>query len=118
LKVLVILVFIIRFWFFFEFNNFLFSIKYFFSYFYIFFFSLMWNLLFIKVNFFLNNFLFFGFFSLKLIESGWTEYNLNRGIFYFFKFLMNLSQKIFLNSYKVYTLVFFLWFLIIFIFNF
>nr|AKM70230.1 NADH dehydrogenase subunit 5 [Anoecia fulviabdominalis] len=117
-KFLSILILFFSIWFFFELNNFLFSMKYFFSLFYIFFFSFMWNLLFVKVNFFLNNFLFFGFFALKVVEIGWTEYNLNSGIFCLFKNLMISNQNFFLKSYKVYTLVFFLWFLIIFVCNF
>nr|YP_009338711.1 NADH dehydrogenase subunit 5 [Eriosoma lanigerum]AKM70164.1 NADH dehydrogenase subunit 5 [Eriosoma lanigerum] len=105
-------------WFFFELNNFLFSMKYFFSLFMIFFFGMMWNLLFVKVNFFLNNFVFFGFFASKVVEIGWTEHSLSSGIFCLFKSVMISSQNFFLNSYKVYTLVFFLWFLIIFMYNF
>nr|YP_009773271.1 NADH dehydrogenase subunit 5 [Meitanaphis microgallis]QIZ12420.1 NADH dehydrogenase subunit 5 [Meitanaphis microgallis] len=116
-SILSILILSLGIWFFFELNNFLFSLKYMFSFFYIFFFGLMWNLLFISINFFLNNFLFFGFFCQKVAEIGWCEYNLNSGIFSFFKSLMIFNQKIFLNSYKVYTLLFFLWFLIIFMFN-
>nr|ARW70283.1 NADH dehydrogenase subunit 5 [Kaburagia rhusicola ensigallis] len=117
-KILSILVLMFGIWFFFELNNFLFSLKFMFSFFNIFFFSLMWNLLFFSINFFLNNFLFFGFFGQKVVEIGWTEYNLNSGIFFFFKSVMIFNQKFFLNSYKVYTLLFFLWFLIIFMFNF
>nr|YP_009400315.1 NADH dehydrogenase subunit 5 [Floraphis meitanensis]ARW70361.1 NADH dehydrogenase subunit 5 [Floraphis meitanensis] len=117
-KILSVMVLFFSIWFFFELNNFLFSLKYFFSFFYIFFFGLMWNLLFFSINFFLNNFLFFGFFGQKVVEIGWTEYNLNSGIFSFFKSVMIFNQKIFLNSYKVYTLLFFLWFFIIFMFNF
>nr|YP_009400263.1 NADH dehydrogenase subunit 5 [Meitanaphis flavogallis]ARW70257.1 NADH dehydrogenase subunit 5 [Meitanaphis flavogallis] len=117
-KILSILVLMFGIWFFFELSNFLFSLKFMFSFFKIFFFSLMWNLLFFSINFFLNNFLFFGFFGQKVVEIGWTEYNLNSGIFFFFKSVMIFNQKFFLNSYKVYTLLFFLWFLIIFIFNF
>nr|ARW70296.1 NADH dehydrogenase subunit 5 [Kaburagia rhusicola ovatirhusicola] len=117
-KILSILILMFGIWFFFELNNFLFSLKFMFSFFNIFFFSLMWNLLFFSINFFLNNFLFFGFFGQKVVEIGWTEYNLNSGIFFFFKSVMIFNQKFFLNSYKVYTLLFFLWFLIIFMFNF
>nr|YP_009940099.1 NADH dehydrogenase subunit 5 [Hamamelistes spinosus]QNV49421.1 NADH dehydrogenase subunit 5 [Hamamelistes spinosus] len=117
-KILSVFLLIFGIWFFFEINNFLFSMNYFFSMFNIFFFSMMWNLLFVKVNFFLNNFVFFGFFALKVVEIGWTEHNLNSGIFCLFKSVMISSQNFFLNSYKVYTLVFFLWFLIIFVYNF
>nr|QBK84287.1 NADH dehydrogenase subunit 5 [Nurudea yanoniella] len=117
-KLLSILIMMLGIWFFFELNNFLFSLSYLFSFFYIFFFGLMWNLLYISINFFLNNYLFFSFFGQKVVEIGWCEYNLNSGIFYFFKSMMIFNQKIFLNSYKVYTLVFFLWFLIIFMINF
>nr|YP_009400250.1 NADH dehydrogenase subunit 5 [Nurudea ibofushi]ARW70244.1 NADH dehydrogenase subunit 5 [Nurudea ibofushi] len=118
LKILSILILLFSIWFFFELNNFLFSMKYIFSFFYFFFFGLMWNLLFVKINFFLNNFLFFSFMNQKLLEIGWCEYNLNSGIYSFFKSLMIFNQMIFLNSYKVYILLFFLWFLIIFMFNF
>nr|YP_009236619.1 NADH dehydrogenase subunit 5 [Hormaphis betulae]AMJ17084.1 NADH dehydrogenase subunit 5 [Hormaphis betulae] len=118
MKILSMLILFFGIWVFFELNNFLFSMNYFFSMFYIFFFGMMWNFLFVKVNFFLNNFVFFGFFSLKVVEIGWTEHNLNSGIFCLFKSLMISSQNFFLNSYKVYTLVFFLWFLIIFVYNF
>nr|YP_010977776.1 NADH dehydrogenase subunit 5 [Nurudea zhengii]UYG49497.1 NADH dehydrogenase subunit 5 [Nurudea zhengii] len=117
-KLLSILILMLGIWFFFELNNFLFSLNYLFSFFYIFFFGLMWNLLFISINFFLNNFLFFSFFGQKVVEIGWCEYNLNSGIFSFFKSVMIFNQKIFLNSYKVYTLLFFLWFLIILMINF
>nr|YP_009400276.1 NADH dehydrogenase subunit 5 [Nurudea yanoniella]ARW70270.1 NADH dehydrogenase subunit 5 [Nurudea yanoniella] len=117
-KLLSILIMMLGIWFFFELNNFLFSLSYLFSFFYIFFFGLMWNLLYISINFFLNNYLFFSFFGQKVVEIGWCEYNLNSGIFYFFKSMMIFNQKIFLNSYKIYTLVFFLWFLIIFMINF
>nr|ARW70218.1 NADH dehydrogenase subunit 5 [Schlechtendalia peitan] len=117
-KILSMLILMFSFWFFFELNNFLFSLKYMFSFFYIFFFSLMWNLLFISINYFLNNFLFFSFFGQKVVEIGWCEYNLNSGVLIFFKSVMIFNQKIFLNSYKVYTLLFFLWFLIIFMYNF
>nr|YP_009332453.1 NADH dehydrogenase subunit 5 [Schlechtendalia chinensis]API68528.1 NADH dehydrogenase subunit 5 [Schlechtendalia chinensis] len=117
-KILSILILLFSIWFFFELNNFLFSMKYIFSFFYFFFFGLMWNLLFVKINFFLNNFLFFSFMNQKLLEIGWCEYNLNSGIYSFFKSLMIFNQMIFLNSYKVYILLFFLWFLIIFMFNF
>nr|YP_009400289.1 NADH dehydrogenase subunit 5 [Baizongia pistaciae]ARW70335.1 NADH dehydrogenase subunit 5 [Baizongia pistaciae] len=117
-KILSFLILIFGIWFFFELNNFLFSFKYFFSMFNIFFFSLMWNLLFFKVSFFLNKFVFFGFFVFKLVEIGWIEKNLNSGIFFFFKILIDFNQKIFLNSYKLYTFLFFLWFLIIFLYNF
>nr|AKM70060.1 NADH dehydrogenase subunit 5 [Neothoracaphis yanonis] len=83
-----------------------------------FFIYLMCFMLFMKVNFFLNNFVFFGFFASKVVEIGWTEHNLSSGIFCLFKSVMISSQNFFLNSYKVYTLVFFLWFLIIFMYNF
>ena len=116
-KMLRILILFFRIWFFFELRNFLFRIKYFFSYFFIFFFSLMWSLLFIKVNFFLNNFLYIGSLSLKIIEIGWIEYLFNKKLINFIKFLLNFNQKIFFNSYKIYILLFFLWFLIIFCFN-
>jgi hypothetical protein len=104
-------------WFFFELNNFLFSISYLISIFNIFFFRLIWNLLFFKVNFFLNNFLYLGFFTLKVIEVGWIEYNFNSGLIFFFKKIINFSQIIFLNSYKVYILLFFVWLIVIILFN-
>ncbi|YP_009048919.1 NADH dehydrogenase subunit 5 (mitochondrion) [Aphis gossypii] len=116
-KILSVLILFFSIWFFFEFNNFLFSMKYLISMFNIFFFSMMWNLLFLSINFFLNNFLFIGFFSLKLFETGWIEYNLNSGLIFFFKKMIFFIQNIFLNSYKVYILLFFMWFLIIFFFN-
>ena len=116
-KILSILILFFRIWFFFELNNFLFSINYLISLFNVFFFGIIWNLLFFKINFFLNNFLYVGFFSLKVFEIGWIEYNLNRGLIFFLKKLILFSQNIFLNSYKVYILLFFLWFLIILIFN-
>ncbi|YP_008758401.1 NADH dehydrogenase subunit 5 (mitochondrion) [Diuraphis noxia] len=116
-KILSMIILFFSIWFFFELNNFLFSMNYLISLFKIFFFSMMWNLLFFKVNFFLNNFLWFGFFTLKLIEVGWVEYNLNTGLIMFFKNMINFSQNIFLNSYKVFILLFFLWFFIILFFN-
>jgi len=116
-KILRVLILFFRIWFFFEFNNFLFSIKYLISIFNIFFFRIIWNLLFLKVNFFLNNFLYIGFFSLKLFETGWIEYNLNSGLIFFFKKIIGFIQNIFLNRYKVYILLFFIWFLIILFFN-
>nr|YP_010021204.1 NADH dehydrogenase subunit 5 [Schizoneuraphis gallarum]QOK36252.1 NADH dehydrogenase subunit 5 [Schizoneuraphis gallarum] len=118
MKILSMLILFFSIWFFFELNNFLFSMNYFFSMFFIFFFGMMWNLLFIKVNFFLNNFVFFSFFTLKFVETGWIEYSLNKGGFFFIKNLMMLIQSFFLNSYKIYMLIFFLWFLIIFLFSF
>nr|YP_010884434.1 NADH dehydrogenase subunit 5 [Adelges cooleyi]WIW75846.1 NADH dehydrogenase subunit 5 [Adelges cooleyi] len=118
LKLLALMFFFFSFWFFFELINFLYSLNYFFSFFFLFFFSLMWNLLFFKIYFFLNKFLFLSFFSLKFIEVGWIEYNLNLNIFFLFKNLISFSQKVFLNSYKLYILVFFFWFFIIFLFNF
>nr|YP_009675763.1 NADH dehydrogenase subunit 5 [Aphis citricidus]QDD68878.1 NADH dehydrogenase subunit 5 [Aphis citricidus] len=116
-KILSVLILFFKIWFFFELNNFLFSMKCLISMFNIFFFSLMWNLLFLKVNFFLNNFLYIGFFSLKLFEIGWIEYNLNSGLIFFLKKIVVFIQNIFLNSYKIYILLFFMWFLIILIFN-
>nr|QZR92091.1 NADH dehydrogenase subunit 5 [Uroleucon erigeronensis] len=116
-KILSVLILFFSIWFFFEFNNFLFSMNYMISFFNIFFFGLMWNLLFFKVNFFLNNFLYFGFFTLSVFEVGWIEYNLNMGLIFFFKKMIYFSQNIFLNNYKVYMLLFFLWFLIILLFN-
>nr|AKM70223.1 NADH dehydrogenase subunit 5 [Aphis glycines] len=116
-KILSVLILFFSIWFFFEFNNFLFSMKYLIPMFNIFFFSMMWNLLFFKINFFLNNFLCIGFFSLKFMETGWIEYNLNSGLIFFLKKMIFFSHNIFLNSYKVYILLFFLWFLIIFFFN-
>nr|AKM70047.1 NADH dehydrogenase subunit 5 [Eucallipterus tiliae] len=113
-----ILILFLSIWIFFEKKKFFFPMKFFFPLFLNFFFSSMWNLMFIKVNFFLNNFLFFGFFTLKVMEIGWVEYNVYSGISYFFEKLFNFSWNIFLNSYSVYTLGFFLWFLIIFVFNF
>nr|YP_009059149.1 NADH dehydrogenase subunit 5 [Cervaphis quercus]AGQ46311.1 NADH dehydrogenase subunit 5 [Cervaphis quercus] len=118
IKILSMLILFFSIWFFFELNNFLFSMNYSFSLFKFFFFGMMWNLLFVKVNFFLNNFVFFGFFASKVVEIGWTEHNLSSGILCLFKSVMISSQNFFLNSYKVYTLVFFLWFLIIFMYNF
>nr|AKM70138.1 NADH dehydrogenase subunit 5 [Greenidea kuwanai] len=116
-KLLTIFILFFSIWFFFEWNNFLFYFNYFFFLFNFFFFSLMWNLLFLKINFFLNNFLIFSFFMLKLVENGWVEYNLNSGILLFFKMLMIFSQKIFLNNYKIYMLIFFILFMMIFLFN-
>nr|YP_010048404.1 NADH dehydrogenase subunit 5 [Mollitrichosiphum tenuicorpus]QPK76757.1 NADH dehydrogenase subunit 5 [Mollitrichosiphum tenuicorpus] len=117
-KLLTLLILIFSIWFFFELNNFLFSLNYIFSMFKIFFFSLMWNLLFLKVNFFLNNFLYFSYIMFKLVENGWVEYNLNSGIFSFFKMFIIINQKIFFNNYKIFLLVFFILFMMIFLFNF
>jgi small-conductance mechanosensitive channel len=72
--------------------------------------------LFFKLNFFLNNFIFFSSLGVKLFED-WTEYNFNWSLFYFFKKFIYYNQLIFLNSYKIYILIFFLWFIIIFFIN-
>nr|YP_010275976.1 NADH dehydrogenase subunit 5 [Tuberolachnus salignus]UGY86211.1 NADH dehydrogenase subunit 5 [Tuberolachnus salignus] len=117
LKFLSIFILFFGIWFFFELNNFLFSLSYFFSIFYIFFLGLMWNLLFIKIYYFLNNFLFLGGLNYKIIEIGWIEYFFNSGLIFLMKNLINFNQKIFFNSYKVYILLFFLWFFIIFLYN-
>nr|AKM70020.1 NADH dehydrogenase subunit 5 [Phloeomyzus passerinii] len=116
-KIFSLLILIFGIWFFFELNNFLFSMNYYFSFFNIFFFSMMWNMLFLKINFFLNNFIFYSFFSFKIIEIGWLEFLLNSGLINFFKLLMFINQSIFLNSFKIYFLLFFLWFLIIMFIN-
>nr|QBO27206.1 NADH dehydrogenase subunit 5 [Appendiseta robiniae] len=114
-KILSVLILFFGIWFFFELNNFLFSMKYFFFFFYFFLVS-MWHMFFLKVNFFLNNFLFFGYFTLKSIEIGWIEYSFNSGIINIFKKLNFFNQKIYFNSYSVYILMFFIWFLTIFFF--
>nr|AKM70243.1 NADH dehydrogenase subunit 5 [Adelges laricis] len=116
-KILTLLILFFSIWFFFEMNNFLFSMKYFLSLFKIFFFSSMWNLLYLKVNFFLNNFLFIGSYMYKLIENGWVENMFNSYFFFFLKKMFIYNQNIFLNSWKVFILLFFMWFFIIFMFN-
>nr|YP_008757722.1 NADH dehydrogenase subunit 5 [Cavariella salicicola]AGF93739.1 NADH dehydrogenase subunit 5 [Cavariella salicicola] len=116
-KILSFLILMFSIWFFFEFNNFLYSMKYLISLFNIFFFGMMWNMLFIKVNFFLNNFLYIGFFTLKIFEIGWVEYSFNNYLIFFLSKMVIFSQKFFLNSYKIYVLLFFMWFLIILLFN-
>nr|YP_010028683.1 NADH dehydrogenase subunit 5 [Stomaphis sinisalicis]QOS49070.1 NADH dehydrogenase subunit 5 [Stomaphis sinisalicis] len=116
-KILSILILLFGLWFFFELNNFLYSMKYFMSFFYIFFLSSMWNLMFIKVNFFLNNFFYVSSLMYKIIEIGWIEYLFDKNLIFFFGNLMGFNQKIFLNSYKIYILLFFLWFLIILMYN-
>nr|YP_010372202.1 NADH dehydrogenase subunit 5 [Ceratovacuna keduensis]UOX27600.1 NADH dehydrogenase subunit 5 [Ceratovacuna keduensis] len=116
IKIFSMIILLFSLWFFFELNNFLFTMNYFFSIFFIFFFSSLWNLLFFKINFFLNNFIFLSFKFLKVFEVGWLEFNFNMGMLFFFKSLMIFTQKFFLNSYKIYFSLFFLWFLIIYLY--
>nr|YP_009341845.1 NADH dehydrogenase subunit 5 [Mindarus keteleerifoliae]AKM70086.1 NADH dehydrogenase subunit 5 [Mindarus keteleerifoliae] len=116
-KILDFLILFFSIWFFFELNNFLFSMKNFLNLINIFFFSSMWNMLYLKVNFFLNNFLYSMSPVMKMIEIGWVEYKFNSDMFFFLKKMFFFYQKIILNYWKGYILFFFIWIFIIFLFN-
>nr|AKM70151.1 NADH dehydrogenase subunit 5 [Eucallipterus tiliae] len=83
----------------------------------IFFFGEMCQIFMISMNFFLNNFLYIGFYILNKFEICWVEYIFNTYLIFFFKKVIFINQKFFLNSSKIYILLHFLWFLIILFFN-
>nr|AKM70112.1 NADH dehydrogenase subunit 5 [Kurisakia onigurumii] len=117
LKILTGLNFFLKFWFFFGKKKFFFSKKNFTPFFNFFFWGGKSEFFFLKKNFFLKNFFFLKFFSKKKCGGGGAKYFFSGDFFFFFKKMIFFPQKFLMKSYKGFFWVFFMWFLIILLFN-
>nr|AKM69959.1 NADH dehydrogenase subunit 5 [Tuberolachnus salignus] len=116
-KILKFLFFFLKIGFFFEMKIFFFSKNKKIPLMNIFFSEPMENFFFFSSNFFLNIFCWVGIFPFKIMGVGGEENTAKSGVFFFLSNFMFSHQKFFYKSYKVYILLFFMWFLIILLFN-
>nr|UFZ13392.1 NADH dehydrogenase subunit 5 [Madachauliodes sp.] len=75
----------------------------------------MWFMPVISTNFINYSFLKMGYFITKVMDQGWSEIMGGQGIYKFMMSSSVMNQSLQINSYKIYMLSFFMWFVIMFL---